>query len=392
MRFLLRAIHPPTLHKPTNERRATWMELFYDLAFVVAIATTAHSLSSSGSPRSFLEFAVLFVLLQWAWTSYTFYNDRFDSDDLLHRIAGLSQMFLVLFIATLHDWLTDDFRPFVIAYIFLRFFTIAFNYLAGLHIPAARQTTRILVIGYSVALVPLLVAIVFTNPNWRLAFVALAALLQLATPLLLPVRSKMNLPLSVSHVPERLGLFVTLTLGECFAGIVRVGTADHRTFAFAIGCAVAISSVFCLWWVYFSRLNGAALQDLGAKTRLWVYGHVPLTMSIVAFAVGLEEQIEIILHSNEPERRTLLFLAWGMGLICLALIQWVSRADGNHKPGRGLPAAILLCGATSIVLAFIPWDARPLANLTVVLVMGVCLASLCIGYDSESTGGDKAID
>ena len=165
--------------------------------------------------------------------------------------------------------------------------------------------------------------------------------------------------MSVSHVPERLGLFVTLTLGECLAGIVRVGTTDHRTFAFAIGSAIAISIVFCLWWVYFSRLSGTALQGLGAKTRFWVYGHVPLTMSIVALAVGLEEQLEIILHPKEPERRTLLFLAWGTGLICLALIQWMSRAEGNNKRGRGLPAAVLLFGATSIALAFVPWDARP---------------------------------
>ncbi|MGI9472083.1 MAG: low temperature requirement protein A [Rubripirellula sp.] len=393
MRFLLGAIQPPTLHESTSERKATWMELFYDLAFVVAIATTAHSLSSSESPRGVLEFAVLFVLLQWAWTGYTFYNDRFDSDDLLHRLAGLCQMFLVLFIATLHDWLSDDFRSFVFAYIFLRLFTIAFNYFAGLKIPAARQTTRTLAFGYSIALVPLLAAIAVSDPNWRLALVTSAAVLQLVPPLLLPPNSTEDIPLSVSHIPERFGLFVTLTMGECFAGIVSIGTTDDRTIPFGLGCAIAIGIVFSIWWVYFARLNGEVLQNLGAKTRFWVYGHVPLTMSIVALAVGLEEQLESLLHPDEPARRTLLFLAWGMGLVCLAVIQTASHANERTRAERRLFTALLLFGAISAGLAFLPWDAEPLVNLAVVLVMGVILASLCIFCDllSGSPHNDQTI-
>jgi low temperature requirement protein LtrA len=183
MRFLRGAIHPPTLHESTGERKATWMELFYDLAFVVAISTTAHSLSSSGSPHGYLVFAVQFVLLQWAWTGYTFYNDRFDSDDLLHRIAGLCQMFLVLFIATLHHWLAGDFFAFVVAYVMLRLFTIGFNYYAGLRIPEARQATRTLARGYSIALVPLVAALAVSSPSWRLVLVTCSALLQLIPPL-----------------------------------------------------------------------------------------------------------------------------------------------------------------------------------------------------------------
>src|SRR5210317_915408 len=108
------------LRNPFAERKATWMELFFDLAFVVAIASTAHALSSAELPAGVLEFAVLFVLLQWAWAGYTFYSDRFDSDHLVQRLVALGQMALVLTIATLHDWLGHDFLLFVGIYCLLR--------------------------------------------------------------------------------------------------------------------------------------------------------------------------------------------------------------------------------------------------------------------------------
>ena len=42
-------------------RSATWLELFFDLVFVVAVAELAHNLSENVSVLGFLAFAGLFV-------------------------------------------------------------------------------------------------------------------------------------------------------------------------------------------------------------------------------------------------------------------------------------------------------------------------------------------
>ena len=54
---------PPQLRREEceEERRATWLELFFDLVFVVAIAQLAHNLQSDFTVTGLLKFAILFV-------------------------------------------------------------------------------------------------------------------------------------------------------------------------------------------------------------------------------------------------------------------------------------------------------------------------------------------
>ena len=75
-----------------TNRHATWLELFYDLVFVVVISQLAHSLGEDFSLFGFLGFLALFIPVWWSWTGAAFYATRFDPDDLGHRILILLQM------------------------------------------------------------------------------------------------------------------------------------------------------------------------------------------------------------------------------------------------------------------------------------------------------------
>ncbi|HEY9905513.1 MAG TPA: low temperature requirement protein A, partial [Candidatus Sericytochromatia bacterium] len=86
---------PPRLHTSKDnekERHATWLELFYDLVFVVAIAELAHNLEGDTSLSGFFGFVFLFIPIWWCWVGTTFYATRFDTDDLGHRLFALLQM------------------------------------------------------------------------------------------------------------------------------------------------------------------------------------------------------------------------------------------------------------------------------------------------------------
>jgi low temperature requirement protein LtrA len=82
-----------------EERRATWLELFYDLVFVVAIAEVAHKLHGEVSLLGFVSFVALFVPIWLCWLGATFYATRFDTDDLGHRLLTLLQMALIAALA-----------------------------------------------------------------------------------------------------------------------------------------------------------------------------------------------------------------------------------------------------------------------------------------------------
>ncbi|HEX6287521.1 MAG TPA: low temperature requirement protein A, partial [Acidimicrobiia bacterium] len=64
----------------TEEQGATFVELFFDLVFVFAVtqvtASLAHDLTSSGLLRAL----IVFWLVWWAWTQYTWSLNEADTE------------------------------------------------------------------------------------------------------------------------------------------------------------------------------------------------------------------------------------------------------------------------------------------------------------------------
>ncbi|MEM1280946.1 MAG: low temperature requirement protein A, partial [Cyanobacteria bacterium P01_H01_bin.152] len=74
-------------------RHATWLELFFDLVFVLAIAQLSHLLHSDPSWVGIVGFAALFVPVWWLWIDFSYYADQFDVDRGPYRLVMLGIMF-----------------------------------------------------------------------------------------------------------------------------------------------------------------------------------------------------------------------------------------------------------------------------------------------------------
>jgi low temperature requirement protein LtrA len=67
-------LRPPrlrTLADVEEERHASWLELFFDLVFVVAIAELSHELVVNHTLNGFATFAALFVPVFVAWQGFS---------------------------------------------------------------------------------------------------------------------------------------------------------------------------------------------------------------------------------------------------------------------------------------------------------------------------------
>ncbi|MFB2875492.1 low temperature requirement protein A [Floridanema aerugineum] len=78
--------------KQDKEKRASWLELFYDLIFVAAIAEVAHYLHGHLTISGFFSYILMFVPIWWSWVGATFYATRFDTENIPHRVLTLIQM------------------------------------------------------------------------------------------------------------------------------------------------------------------------------------------------------------------------------------------------------------------------------------------------------------
>lgn len=102
-------------------RRTTWLELFYDLVFVVVILLLAHYLDENFTLNGFLGFIALFIPVWWSWTGAVFYATRFDTDNLGHRILILLQMVGAAFMAVyVSDAFGDGSIGFALSYAAIR--------------------------------------------------------------------------------------------------------------------------------------------------------------------------------------------------------------------------------------------------------------------------------
>src|SRR6266498_2652915 len=88
---------PPRLRTLADEgeRHASWLELFFDLVFVVAITELSHELVLDHSAGGFLRFAALFIPVYVAWQGYMAYATRFDTDDLAFRAGYFAAMLAI---------------------------------------------------------------------------------------------------------------------------------------------------------------------------------------------------------------------------------------------------------------------------------------------------------
>ena len=73
----------------------TWLELFFDLIFVAAVAQVAEPLRYEYTIDGLARFAPLFLLIWWAWTGQSVFSTRFDTDDVVQRGLTLVQVFVV---------------------------------------------------------------------------------------------------------------------------------------------------------------------------------------------------------------------------------------------------------------------------------------------------------
>src|SRR3954453_21408905 len=87
----LEPVRPPDLNQESN-RRATRLELFFDLAFVLFVARCADVLAKHETWHGALVFAAVLVIGWWAWASMTLYANRFDTDDAVFRLLTLTAM------------------------------------------------------------------------------------------------------------------------------------------------------------------------------------------------------------------------------------------------------------------------------------------------------------
>ncbi len=329
-------IAPPRLQTMGDggHRSATWLELFYDLAFVVAIAVLGARLLADTSWTGLWSFFGYFALLWWLWASNTFYADRYDTDDLIYRLWSAAQMVAILVIAaSLAEGPSASTTVFAVGYASARLVLLALYYRVYRHVAETRSLVSGYLIGFGAAAVVWTASVLVPDPA-RFYVWGVALAIDLATPWVVR-RQQATVPLDQSHLPERFGLFVILVLGESLAAVVsglsHIGWSSSSLIATILGVLLAT----LLWWLYFDNAEGSVVRRRNIEGKTWrptgwIYTHLPLAASLAIVGVALDQAI--LSAGEEP-----MLTAQRWLLVGVSPLPWYAWRSSRSRPSATPP-------------------------------------------------------
>jgi low temperature requirement protein LtrA len=348
-------IEPPRLRTSEDgERPTTWLEMFFDLVFVVAVDQVARRLHTDLSARTVVGFVILYGAVWWAWVGYVIYNDRFGTDDLGDRLLTLLQMGAVTVVAVrAHDAFENGAAAFALAYGAFRAILSLRYATAAWFIPSVRSHALGQSLGYALAAL-IWIGSSAVSGNARFAVWGIGFLVDLGTPFA-ERRFHLAVPPNALHIEERFGTFINIVLGEGFVGLVE----GMRDLAWgppaAITGALGLVLGFEIWWVYFEKLDSAPIVEVKRSGRmlpykLWIFAHLPLAAGIAAAGIGVGVVVHFAPEPMLPDSAR--WLLAGSIAVCFAALAIIHFAYAQVGGGRdSLVLALRKCLALAATLA-----------------------------------------
>jgi low temperature requirement protein LtrA len=395
---------PPRAHGEVEEdRRVSYLELFYDLVFVVVISQAAHHLAGHPTARGALDFAVVFGVIWVAWANGSIYLEVHGREDGRTRAFTFLQMGILALLATFTaDAAGSTGAPFAVVYVaFLVVMTWLWyavrrqdsqEYMGATAAYLVGMVLSILVIGAS-AVLPDEARIVV----WA-AFVLGWAVGILAMGRRGRRRERYGVTATDSMV-ERFGLLTIIVLGEVVVGVVDgLSAAPHDALTIATGL-LALVVGFGLWWLYFDIVGRRLPRDDPFALSTWMVSHFPATLGVAAAGAAMVGLVEHAHEAHTPPE-TALILAGAVALVLASLVVTVGTLVDRDRLApvyqRVVPA-MLLGAAGALLLGWIappPWllAVGLAAILSVIWVLAVLRFIKAGAWGDEVTGDEVSGD
>ncbi len=357
--------------KPGEDRKAGWLELFYDLAVVAALGVSNDAFIEHPSFEtayfSLLALAALFSV----WLLTTLIHNRFAIDGIIYRILLLLQMSGILLTAiSVGEGSAIDWRGGLISLGFV-FLTIGGMYtLARIQIGRPVQGLKVSIISTALGAFICFAGVLLSKEALLYVF-ALALLVTMAPILFSFLRNvSQDFPLHPDHLRERLGLLFLIAIGESLIHIVGVLTnttagSDYRFFFLIVIFDLALATAY---------FEGVFSKRKPAHPRLLIgiiFAHFILILGVTAAA----DEMAIFASSDpgttEAANAGVFAVAIGLLLIGLTLLEvlinnrlvnltWAQAAlaaaamlDGLYQIRNGNTQSRI--GILLISIAFITW-------------------------------------
>ena len=348
-----------------KDRTVSNLELFYDLAYVAVIAQASRYLAEHVSLGGFLEFAVIFGMLWFAWFNGSLYIELHGREDGRTRLSVFLQMGVLALLAVFTGEAAGATgQAFALVY-------AVFLALMGWHWFSIRELDRLerpeflritaIYVGMMFISTVIIGASAVLPDAWRLPIWAIFLTAWVGFVLIGARDSARQVEgiAPTDSLVERFGLFTIIVLGEVILGVVTgLSEAGPDALTIATG-SLAMVIGFGFWWIYFDTV-GRRLPRGEGTIWTWMLSHLPIQLSIVAAGAAIVSLIE---HAHDPTTppETALLLGGSVTIGLLGLIltaRSLEDADRLQVVYRPLGVALAVGALAALIaglLAPTPW-------------------------------------
>jgi len=357
-----------------HDQSATFVELFFDLVFVFGITQVVgvleHHLSWTGVGQSIL----VFWLLWWAWTQFTWALNAADTEHPWIEFGTLVATAVAFFMAVaVPEAFAGGALWFALPYVMVRVIGLTIYIGVMAEDPEGRAVVHSFATASLFGLAAVIVGAVVgavAGLEYQAMFWVLVIILDMAAA---TAAGKGNWALHPEHFAERHGLIVIIALGESLIVAASGLVGAERSFDLLAAGLLAVSITCALWWSYFPvakpALERALSNASGAKQATMArdafsFAHFPMLCGVIAYAVAIEAAVA---HPSDPlgtEARVALALGLLLFMGGLAVAYW--RASCQIKTSR-----IVVSAVTALAVYL-------LADVTAVVSLGVAFAGVAI--------------
>ncbi|HZY37905.1 MAG TPA: low temperature requirement protein A [Mucilaginibacter sp.] len=271
-----------------NERKISWLELFYDLVYVAAIGQLTHRIAVSPTWGTVGYSFLLFCMIFWSWVNGSQYYDLHGGDGIRTRLLTFWQMLGMAAVAiTMPDVFDGNQQGFAITFAVLQILVTYMWWSVGLYDPSHRVFNKFYTINYSIAFA-LLIASIFTNCQTAIVLWVIALVFNLTAPLaaartvirVLKERKQPAFTASATIV-ERFGLFTIIVLTESIVSTVGgVGDVKDKQPAVWVVFILGILIAFLIWNLYFDMTSEQETKKGFSYFQYFIFLHFLLLAAL----------------------------------------------------------------------------------------------------------------
>jgi len=274
-----------------SQKKASWLELFYDIAFVALVAQLTYlAYEYHKTPVDLITMFLVGYAIFIAWWAATANRNLKPTETTKDKLSVQVQMVgAFLMSVTMPQVFEGQYFGFFATFGLLRFVQAAMVWRIYRTHPESRPATYNILQGFLVA-ASLWMLSAFVPPLYHYIFAFSALAVDILTPLTTG-KGNSTRYLNVHHLRERLGLFLILVMGESMIVVALTNTAAELNITEPAVVFSGLGMMIALWWLYFGY------SDMHQSVRprnlfVFIHSHGLLFGSIILLSAGYKMAIE----------------------------------------------------------------------------------------------------